>query len=107
MIDDLHARHLVGVDGVRGVWLIRHADAYGGLRALAGGPADPPLPERGREQAGRLSARLAPVELHAVWTSDLRRARETAEAVAGGRPLEVRADERLREVRTYWDDGEP
>jgi probable phosphoglycerate mutase len=106
MIEELHARYLIGVDGVREVWLIRHADAYEGLRALAGGTVDPPLSDGGRQQAGKLAARLADVELHAVWSSDLRRARETAEAIARGRPLTVRTDDRLREARTYWDDGD-
>lgn len=104
MIDDLHARHLVGVADVREVWLIRHADAYRGLASLAAGTVDPPLSERGREQAARLAARLARVSLDAVWSSDLRRAVETAEAVARDRRLPVRADARLREVRTYWDE---
>ena len=105
MIDDLHARHLVGVADVREVWLIRHADAYGGLESLAAGTVDPPLTEGGRRQAARLEARLASVPLHAVWSSDLRRAIETAEAVARGHRLAVRTDVRLREVRTYWDEG--
>jgi 2,3-bisphosphoglycerate-dependent phosphoglycerate mutase len=105
MIDDLHARHLVGVAGVCEVWLIRHADAYAGMDALAEGRIDPSLSERGREQAARLAARLAAVPLHAVWSSELRRARETADAIARGRPLAVRTDPRLREVRTYWDEG--
>jgi len=105
MIDELHARHLVDVDGVRQVWLIRHADAYRGLASLAEGTIDPPLSLRGREQAALLAARLAPVPLHAVWSSPLRRAMETAGAVASERPLAVRADPRLREVRTHWDEG--
>lgn len=105
MIEELNARHLVGVDGVREVWLIRHADAYAGIESLAEGPVDPPLSGRGREQAERLSARLAAVPLHAVWSSDLLRARQTAEEIARGRAVEVRVDRRLREVRTHWDDG--
>jgi probable phosphoglycerate mutase len=105
MIEDLHTRHLVGVADVREVWLIRHADAYRGLESLAAGTIDPPLSERGRQQAARLAARLALVPLHAVWSSDLRRAAETAEAVARDRGLAVRTDARLREVRTYWDEG--
>jgi 2,3-bisphosphoglycerate-dependent phosphoglycerate mutase len=105
MIDELHAHYLVGVEGVRQVWLIRHADAYRDLAALAEGTLDPPLSERGREQAARLAARLAPVPLHAVWSSDLRRATETARAVAGAHDLPVVTDARLREVRTYWDEG--
>jgi broad specificity phosphatase PhoE len=105
MIDDLHARHLVGVADVREVWLIRHADAYGDLESLAAGVVDPPLSARGRQQATRLAARLATVPLHAVWSSGLRRAVETADAVARDHRLTVRVDERLREVRTYWDEG--
>jgi probable phosphoglycerate mutase len=105
MLDELHARHLVGVDGVREVWLIRHADAYAALGPLAEGRIDPPLSERGLAQAGLLAARLASIPIQAVWSSELRRAQETAEAIARGRSLAVRLDERLREVRTYWDDG--
>lgn len=105
MIEELHARHLVGVDDVREVWLIRHADAYHGLAALADGIVDPPLSERGRQQARRLAARLAPVPLDAIWSSPLGRAVETAEAVAAGRGLAIRTDSRLREVRTHWDEG--
>lgn len=105
MIDDLHARHLVGVEDVCEVWLIRHADAYWGMEELGPGRVDPPLSERGRSQAALLAARLAPVRLDAVWASDLRRARETAEVVASGRGLQVRVDPRLREVRTHWDEG--
>jgi broad specificity phosphatase PhoE len=105
MIDELHARHLIGVDDVRELWLIRHADAYSGLAGLSNGRVDPPLSKRGRDQARRLAARLAPVRLDAVWSSDLRRARETAEEVARVHSLPVRVDARLREVRTHWDEG--
>jgi probable phosphoglycerate mutase len=105
MIDELHARHLIGVDDVRELWLIRHADAYSGLAGLSNGRVDPPLSERGHDQARRLAARLAPVRLDAVWSSDLRRARETAEEVARSHSLPVRVDGRLREVRTHWDEG--
>jgi broad specificity phosphatase PhoE len=105
MIDELHARHLIGVDEVRELWLIRHADAYHGLEGLSDGLVDPPLSRRGQDQARRLAARLAPVRLDALWSSDLRRARETAEELSRGRSLPVRVDARLREVRTHWDEG--
>jgi broad specificity phosphatase PhoE len=105
MIDELHARHLIGVDDVRELWLIRHADAYSGLEGLSNGRVDPPLSRRGHEQARRLAARLAPVRLDAVWSSELRRARETAEEVARSHSLPVQVDARLREVRTHWDEG--
>ena len=105
MLDDLHARHLVGVADVREVWLIRHADAYVGLESLNEGVLDPPLSALGLEQAARLARRLSDVPLGAVWSSRLRRAAETADAVARPHGLEVRHDERLREVRTDWDEG--
>jgi len=105
MLDDLHARHLVGVADVREVWLIRHADAYVGLESLNEGVLDPPLSGLGLDQAARLARRLSEVPIGAVWSSSLRRATETAEAVARPHGLGVRQDERLREVRTDWDEG--
>lgn len=105
MLDRLHRRYLIGVPGVREVWLIRHADAYEGLESLEDGVLDPLLSPAGLEQAQRLAGRLAEVPLGAVWSSPLRRARQTAEPVARSHGLEVRQDPRLREVRTDWDEG--
>jgi probable phosphoglycerate mutase len=107
MLDELNARHLIGVEDVREVWLIRHADAYVGLEALGDGPLDPPLSPQGRDQARRLAARLSAVRLDAVWSSPLRRARETAGVVARDHGLDVQLEDGLREVRTPWDDGRP
>jgi broad specificity phosphatase PhoE len=42
---------------------------------------DPPLDARGREQAAALAEKLAGEGIAALWTSHLRRARETAEIV--------------------------
>lgn len=105
MLDELHARHLIDVDDVRELWLIRHADAYSGLQALSTGRQDPALSPRGHDQAQRLAARLDPIRLDAIWSSDLRRARETAEELASRRSMPVQVDHRLREVRTHWDEG--
>jgi broad specificity phosphatase PhoE len=62
------------------------------------GQADRPLTERGREQAQALAQRLAHVELDAVYSSDLRRALDTATAVAQRQGLDVQVLEELREV---------
>ena len=62
------------------------------------GHADRPLTERGREQAQALADRLAHIELDAVYSSDLKRARDTAAAVAESQGLELQQLPDLREV---------
>lgn len=101
----VNRRHLIGVAEAGELWLVRHADAYDGLAVLDDGLLDPPLSPLGRRQAGLLAGRLAPVAIDGVWSSDLARARETADLVTAGRGLEVVSDPRLREVRTHWDEG--
>jgi probable phosphoglycerate mutase len=105
MLEQMHERHLVGVEGVSEVWLVRHGDAYTGMEGLGSGVVDPPLTPLGREQVERLGSRLGGVPIDGVWSSDLRRAVETAEIIAHAHRLPVRTDARLREVRTYWDEG--
>jgi len=48
-----------------------------------GTPADPPLSEAGHDQARRVAAWLAGVEIHGIYASPLQRARETAAPLAG------------------------
>jgi len=78
------------------VYLARHGESDWNVEQRWQGHADRPLTERGREQAQTLAERLVAVALDAVYASDLRRAWETAEAVAAPRGLEV---VRLRELR--------
>ncbi|MGH9093735.1 MAG: histidine phosphatase family protein [Acidimicrobiales bacterium] len=62
------------------------------------GQADPPLDRTGRAQAERLAAELVGFRPAFVLSSDLRRARDTAAAVAGRCGLEPVTDPALREV---------
>ena len=62
------------------------------------GHADRPLTERGRGQAQALADRLAHIELDAVYSSDLQRARDTAAVVAESQGVELRQLPDLREV---------
>ncbi|MBR5236926.1 MAG: histidine phosphatase family protein [Clostridia bacterium] len=62
--------------------LVRHGETAGNLRPTALGTTDLPLTERGRRQANSLSRVFALKRPEAIYTSPLRRASETAEAIA-------------------------
>ena len=57
-----------------------------------GSPADPPLSETGREQAQRLCKWLAHERLDAVYSSPLRRARETADPLVEALGVDLRIE---------------
>ncbi len=65
-------------------------------------PGDPGLTALGRRQAADTARWLQGRGLHALYSSPLRRARETAEAISHATGLGVRVDGRLRE-RMNWD----
>jgi probable phosphoglycerate mutase len=69
--------------------LIRHAEPVRIGEGEVDGPADPELHPRGLEQCERLADWLAPERLDAVYASPMRRARQTADAIAAGRGLDV------------------
>jgi probable phosphomutase (TIGR03848 family) len=85
------------------VILLRHGRTTantGGV--LAGWTPGVQLDETGAAQVGAVAERLSKVPLAAVVSSPLERCRQTAEAVAQGRDLEVQTDDRLGEAR-YGD----
>jgi 2,3-bisphosphoglycerate-dependent phosphoglycerate mutase len=65
------------------------------------------LSEAGREAAARLGARRRDDGLAAVYTSDLRRAVETAEIAFAGSPLPIVREPRLRECNYGALNGRP
>jgi broad specificity phosphatase PhoE len=87
------------------VLLARHGETEDNCPPLRfQGWRDTPLNDRGRQQAAELAARLAGQGLASIWSSDLSRARETAEIVAGALRLPVCLDARLREgYRGRWE----
>lgn len=75
--------------------LIRHAEPE--RIEVSAGPADPALHDRGRSQADRLARWLADEPIDAVWSSPLRRARQTAAPMAAVHDLVVQIDDGLAE----------
>jgi broad specificity phosphatase PhoE len=80
------------------ILLARHGESDWNRAKRWQGHADRPLTDAGRAQSRELAERLAETELEAVYSSDLQRARETAEIVAETQGLEVTALSDLREV---------
>jgi probable phosphoglycerate mutase len=78
--------------------LARHGETDWNRDGIWQGHGDPPLNDLGRRQAAELADRLADVEIDALYSSDLRRAYETAEIVALAKGLSITADSDLREM---------
>ena len=78
--------------------LIRHGQSTWNRERRVQGQLDPPLSEEGRQQARRLGHRLAGRRFAGFYSSDLKRAFETAEAVAAATGAQPKPDESLREI---------
>ena len=76
----------------------RHGETDWNRERRYQGHADEPLNDVGRAQAGQLAEELRQTSISAVYSSDLRRAAETADIVAASRGLPVTLDSRLREI---------
>jgi broad specificity phosphatase PhoE len=79
--------------------LVRHGESTWNAQSRWQGQADPPLSSLGERQAEEAADRLAEIaSIASVWTSDLARARRTAELIASRLRIErVREEARLRE----------
>ena len=80
------------------ILLARHGETEWNRDGRYQGHADPPLNDLGRTQAGALAESLGDEALDALYSSDLRRAHETAEIVGSRLGLPVERDAGLREI---------
>lgn len=80
------------------IWVEGHAQTEHNVAGLASGHADTALTDDGRAYAATvLRERYANEHVDAVFTSDTRRAYDTACLMFAGRPLPIVQDARLRE----------
>ncbi|MGW5239102.1 histidine phosphatase family protein [Monashia sp. NPDC004114] len=84
--------------GPRRIVIMRHAETVDNAARVWQGHKDTDLSERGREQVREAAPHLAAYGPVLLFSSDLRRAASTADAIAELTGLDVRLDARLREV---------
>ena len=83
--------------------LVRHGETDWNADGRLQGQTDRPLSDFGRRQARRLADELATEDFEAIYSSDLARARETAEIVGErvGLPVELEPDLREKDWGTW------
>jgi 2,3-bisphosphoglycerate-dependent phosphoglycerate mutase len=77
--------------------LLRHGETKWNSVGRLQGHLDSPLSPEGLRQAGLLAARLSAMSFHALYSSDLGRALETARSIATRTGHSILQDRRLRE----------
>jgi alpha-ribazole phosphatase len=78
--------------------LVRHGQTDWNLEGRYQGQSDVPLNEKGRAQARILARQLQGQSFDAIYTSDLQRAKETAEIISAFVHAPVLTEPRLREI---------
>lgn len=84
---------------------MRHGESQANASGYFAGQSDSPLTELGRKQAETVADALRDVPFDRVASSDLSRARETAEAIARRHGLAVEAFPELREINVGEAEG--
>ncbi len=77
------------------LWLVRHGESMWNIESRIQGHSNSPLSELGIKQAKLLQKRLVNHDFDAVYSSDLARAKDTAELALPSSHIEL--DKRLRE----------
>ncbi len=80
------------------LYLIRHGEVEGASEGRLIGRTDAPLSTRGLDRSHQLADALADAQLSAIYSSDLQRARATAEIIASKNGLTVTGNPKWREI---------
>lgn len=79
-------------------YIIRHGQSEGNVSGNIYGGTDYPLTPLGQEQAEAIREHFKAIDLEAVYTSPLRRAKDIGAMIAENKNLELVIDDRLREM---------
>jgi len=78
---------------------LRHGQAENNVKRILAGRTDGvPLTKTGIEQAERIAKYLNPLDISAIYSSPIERAKNTAEIVAENNSLDYQLDDRLTEI---------
>ncbi|MBS1494478.1 MAG: histidine phosphatase family protein [Bacteroidetes bacterium] len=91
-------------------YIVRHGETEGNIKLIIQGHSDSPLTEKGLEQAQLISEQLSEIPFHTAYSSDLGRAKQTAEIIIKDREIKLNTTTHLRErcfgtyeMRSYDD----
>jgi broad specificity phosphatase PhoE len=88
--------------------LVRHGESTSNVKKLFSGHSQHPLSKKGEEQVKKLALRLKDEKIDAIYSSDLNRAIQTAEAIIKFHPnLRLIQDKRIREFNFGKLEGTP
>lgn len=82
------------------IYIVRHGQTEGNIRQIFGLAPELSLTDHGKQQVKKLSKKLSLIHFDYMFSSDLLRAKQTAEILAKGRKIPIATSEALRE-RSY------
>lgn len=89
------------------IYLVRHGESEWNVRGLIQGQSDSALTQKGEAQALKLAKELKAIKFDAVFSSDLMRAKNTADIIALEKNLAVETSKALIERNFGKLDGKP
>jgi len=90
------------------LWFVRHGESTWNASGFVQGQANGPvLTRKGRTEAANIAGRLADTTITAIYTSDLKRALDTAEIVGRALRIVPQSDPALRERHFGLAQGRP
>ena len=75
------------------IYIVRHCEAEGNIKKMFQGLTDLDITELGVKQLKALECRFSDIHIDRVFSSPLLRARKTAKAIIGSKPLALEIDE--------------